>query len=90
MAADLDGRIHVIVGEEDEAGLDEAARRLEAAFAVVGGRASFTYVPGKGHGDLYSGGDERMALRRKIAWEMWRTARPASPLTDPVAARLMP
>ena len=89
LAADLGGRIRVIVGEEDEAGLDEAARRLEAAFAAVGGRASFTYVPDKGHGDLYSEGDERMALRRKIAWEMWRTARPASPLTDPVAAGLM-
>jgi hypothetical protein len=85
LRADMDGKVRVIVGEEDEAGLDDAARQLETAFKAVSGKAAFTYLPGKGHGDLYSEGDERMALRRKIAWEMWRTARPGSHLKDPTA-----
>jgi pimeloyl-ACP methyl ester carboxylesterase len=83
LAPDLDGKVRVIVGDRDEADLDDSARRLQAAFKAVGGRASFTYVPGKGHFDLYAEGTERMALRRKIAWEVWKVARPNSPLTDP-------
>jgi hypothetical protein len=90
LAPDLDGKVRVIVGEEDEAGLDDAARKLEAAFKESGGNATFTYLPDKGHGDLYSEGDERMALRRKIAWEMWKMARPKSTLTDPVASHREP
>jgi len=87
LAPDLNGKVRVIAGEEDEAGLDEAARHLESAFKAVGGKATFTYLPGKGHGNLYSDGDERMALRRKIAWEMWNIARPESPLKDPIATK---
>ncbi|MCW3099467.1 MAG: enterochelin esterase-like enzyme [Chthonomonadaceae bacterium] len=83
LAPDLDGKVRVIVGDKDEAGLDDSARRLHAAFQAVGGRATFTYLPGKGHFNLYSEGAERMALRRKIAWQMWRVARPKSKLTDP-------
>jgi hypothetical protein len=83
LAPDLDGKVRVIVGDKDEADLDDSARRLQAAFEAVGGRASFTYMPGKGHFDLYAEGSERMALRRKIAREMWKVARPSSPLTDP-------
>ncbi len=83
LGPDLDGKIRVIAGDKDEAGLDKAARHLEAAFQAVGGRATFTYIPGKGHFNLYAEGNERMALRRKIAWQMWKAARPSSPLTDP-------
>lgn len=83
LASDLDGKIHVIVGTKDNAGLDRSARELQAAFETVGGRATFTYIPGKGHFDLYQEGSERMALRRNIAWEMWKTARPRSQLVDP-------
>lgn len=80
---DLDGKLHVWVGAEDQFGLDRSVRNLEAAVTAVRGRADFTYVPGKGHFDLYADGDERMALRRVMAWRMWRLARPDSPLVDP-------
>lgn len=65
-----DGAIHVVVGDNDEFALDDSARRLERAIASVSGEASFQYLPGKGHFDLYVEGDERAALRRRIAWEM--------------------
>lgn len=80
---DLDDKLHVWVGARDEFGLDRSTRLLEAAVAAVGGRAKFTYVPGRGHFDLYEDGPERQALRRVMAWQMWRRARPASPLVDP-------
>jgi hypothetical protein len=80
---DLDGKIHVIAGDKDEYRLDISARKLEDAFRAVGGNASFTYVPGKGHYDLYGEGGERMALRRKIGWRMWQAAYPQSGLSDP-------
>jgi len=80
---DLDDKLHVWVGTRDEFGLDRSTRHLEAAVAAAGGRAAFTYVPGKGHFDLYEDGTERQALRRVMAWQMWRRARPESPLADP-------
>jgi S-formylglutathione hydrolase FrmB len=80
---DLDGKIHVIAGDKDEFRLDVSARKLEDAFKAVGGNASFTFLPGKGHFDLYSEGDERMALRRKIGWQIWNVAYPQSALRDP-------
>ncbi|HEY5799455.1 MAG TPA: alpha/beta hydrolase-fold protein [Burkholderiaceae bacterium] len=83
LRADLDGKFHVFVGENDQFGLQHAARRFEAVFKAVGGKADFTYLAGKNHFDLYAEGKERMALRRKIAWQMWRVARPQSPLSDP-------
>lgn len=80
---DLDGKLHVWVGANDEFGLDRSTRHLEAAVTAVDGRADFTYAPGKGHFDLYAEGQERQALRRVMAWQMWRQARPDSPLVDP-------
>ena len=70
----LDGKVHVVVGEEDQFGLDDSARRLESAIKNVDGRASFKYLAGKGHFDLYVQGPERAALRRVMAWEMWHQA----------------
>ncbi|MFJ6024322.1 alpha/beta hydrolase [Brevundimonas sp. NPDC092305] len=81
----LDNRLHVWVGANDQFGLDRSVRRLEAAVTAVGGRADFTYLPGKGHFDLYADGGDRWALRRIMAWQMWKRARPNSPLADPVA-----
>lgn len=80
---DLDGKLHVWVGTSDEFGLDRSTRHLEAAVTAVDGRADFTYAPGKGHFDLYADGSERQALRRVMAWQMWRRARPDSTLVDP-------
>ena len=80
---DLNGKLHVWVGAADEFGLDRSTRHLQAAMTAVGGRADFTYAPGKGHFDLYADGAERQALRRVMAWQMWKQARPDSPLADP-------
>ncbi|MFN3930880.1 MAG: alpha/beta hydrolase [Brevundimonas sp.] len=80
---DLDGKLHVWVGANDEFGLERSTRHLEAAVKAAGGQADFTFAPGKGHFDLYSEGTERQALHRVMAWQMWRRARPDSPLVDP-------
>lgn len=73
---DLDGKIHLIVGTADTFYLDGAARRLEAVMKSVGAKADFRFVPGRTHGDLYAIGEDRRALSRVIAWEMYRVARP--------------
>ena len=83
LGRDLDGKLHVWVGAADQFGLDRSTRNLEAAMTAVGGRADFTYAPGKGHFDLYADGAERQALRRVMAWQMWKRARPDSALADP-------
>lgn len=70
----LDGALTVIVGEDDEFALDESARDLQHAIEEVSGKASFRYLPGKGHFDLYIEGTDRAALRRVIAWEMFAKA----------------
>ncbi|RZJ00949.1 MAG: enterochelin esterase [Brevundimonas sp.] len=83
LAPDLNGKLHVWVGAADQFGLDRSVRNLERALDAVHGEADFTYVPGKGHFDLYAEGAERMALRRVMAWQMWKRARPDSALADP-------
>lgn len=80
---DYDDRLHVWVGDEDQFGLDRSVRRLEASVRAAGGRADFTYMPGKGHFDLYADGGDRQALRRLMAWQIYQRARPGSGLADP-------
>ncbi|UGQ44783.1 alpha/beta hydrolase [Massilia endophytica] len=83
---ELDGKLHIYVGDKDEYGLDVSVRKFEQAVRDVAGQASFAYLPGKGHYDLYAEGSERMALRRRMGWEIWKTAYPDSPLKDAVPA----
>lgn len=90
LGRDLNGKLHVWAGEEDQFGLDDSVRRLESAVTAVGGQGDFTYAPGKDHFNLYAGPGERQALRRVMAWQMWRLARPGSPLTDPGPPPLPP
>ena len=73
---DLDGKIHLIVGTADTFYLDGGARRLEAAMRSVGAHTGFRFLPGRSHFDLYQVGDDRHALTRMIAWEMYKLARP--------------
>jgi S-formylglutathione hydrolase FrmB len=75
---DLDGKIHVIVGDADTFYLDGAARRLKAVLEGLGAKADVRFLPGKTHFDLYAEGDDRRALMKKIAWEMHAVARPGS------------
>ncbi|MBN8814356.1 MAG: enterochelin esterase [Sphingomonas sp.] len=73
---DLDGKIHLTVGTADTFYLDGPAHRLEAVMRNVGARTDFRYLPGKTHFDLYVRGDDRDALLKDIAWEMYAVARP--------------
>ena len=75
---DLDGKIHVIVGDADTFYLDGAARRLKAVLEGLGAKADVRFLPGKTHFDLYAEGEDRRALMKKIAWEMYAVARPGS------------
>ena len=75
---DLDGKVHVIVGDADTFYLDGAARRLKAVLEGLGAKADVRFLPGKTHFDLYVEGDDRRALLKQIAWEMHAVARPGS------------
>ena len=75
---DLDGKIHVVVGGSDTFYLDAPARRLKSVLDQSGARSSFTFVPGRGHFDLYAKGSDSDALTADIAWEMYAVARPGS------------
>ncbi len=68
----LDGKIHLTVGTADTFHLDEPAHLLEQTIKELGGKASFTYMDGRSHFDLYQGG-----LSERIAKEMYAVARPA-------------
>jgi S-formylglutathione hydrolase FrmB len=76
---DLDGKIHLIVGDADTFYLDGAARRLKTTLESLGARTDVRFLPGRTHFDLYQEGDDRRALANKIAWEMYAAARPDAP-----------
>ncbi len=80
---DLDGKIHVIVGDADTYYLDGAAHKLKAALDGLGANAEVRFLPGKTHMDLYAVGDDRRALMKQIAWQMYAVARPGSKLRAP-------
>ena len=81
---DLDGKIHVIVGDADTFYLDGAARRLKGVLDGLGAKAEVRFLPGKTHMDLYAEGDDRRALMKQIAWQMYAVARPGSKPPAPV------
>jgi len=39
-------------------------------------KSDIEFLPGKTHFDLYTEGDDRQALLKKISWEMYEQARP--------------
>lgn len=67
----LNGKIHLTVGAADTFHLDEPAHLLEDTMKQLGANASFTFVPGRTHMNLYEGG-----LDERIAQEMYAVARP--------------
>ncbi|MBN8265075.1 MAG: enterochelin esterase, partial [Xanthomonadales bacterium] len=75
---DLDGKLHVYVGTADTFYLDGGARKLKDTLDAVGARADFRFVPDRTHFDLYVEGDDRRALLKDIAWQMYTIARPGS------------
>ncbi len=74
----LDGKIHLYVGTADSFYLDGAAHRLKAVFDGLGAHEDFTFVPDKTHFDLFQVGDDRDALLKTIAWDMYAKARPGA------------
>jgi hypothetical protein len=81
LAPNLNGKIHLTVGTADTFHLDEPARLLEQTIKDLGGKATFTYIPGRTHMDLYEGG-----LEEKIAKEMYAVARPKTRKSAAAAA----
>ena len=79
---DLDGKIHLTVGTADTFYLDGPAHRLEAVMRSLGAKTDFRYLPGKTHGDLFARGDDKEALLKDIAWEMYAVARPGAKRPD--------
>ncbi len=75
---DLDGKIHLYVGTADTFYLDGAAHKLDAVFQGLGAHEDFTFLPNKTHMDLFVVGNDRQALLKTIAWDMYMRARPGS------------
>lgn len=73
---DLDGKIHLIVGTADTFYLDGSAKLLKDTLDGLHAKSDIRFLPGKTHFDLYAEGDDRNALLKKIAWEMYGVARP--------------
>jgi hypothetical protein len=80
LAPDLNGKIHLIVGTADTFYLDGSAHRLKAVLDDLHAQSDIRFLPGKTHFDLYVVGDDRTALLKQIAWEMYAVARPQSTL----------
>ena len=78
LKGDLDGKIHLYVGTADTFYLDGAAHLLQATFQSLGAHEDFTFVPDKTHFDLFTVGDDRRALLKTIAWDMYAHARPGA------------
>jgi len=78
--ADLDGKIHLIVGTADTFYLDGAAHKFKAVMDGLNAKTDFRFIPDKTHFDLYKQGDDKMALLHQISWEMYSIARPKSAL----------
>jgi S-formylglutathione hydrolase FrmB len=69
----LQNKIHLTVGTADTFHLDEPAHALDETMQQLGIKATFTYLPGKTHLDLYKDG-----LAKQIAEEMEKTAEQGS------------
>ena len=80
LVKDLDGKIHVIVGTADTFYLDAPAHKLQEVLDRLHAKSSFRFLDGRTHMNLYVVGDDRTGLSKQIAWEMYRVARPDSPL----------
>ncbi|MGN6479270.1 alpha/beta hydrolase [Luteibacter sp.] len=73
---DLDGKIHLIVGTADTFYLEGSAKLLKDTLDGLHAKSDIRFLPGKTHFDLYTEGDDRQALLKKISWEMYDVARP--------------
>jgi S-formylglutathione hydrolase FrmB len=72
----LQNKIHLTVGTADTFHLDTPAHLLEETLKELGIKATFTYLPGKSHFDLYQDG-----LGKQIGMEMEKTAEAGARVT---------
>ena len=75
--SELDGKLHVLVGEADNFYLDGAVRQLQAVLDRLGARYDIHYLPGRTHFDMYQVGADPYGRLNAFAWEMYAKARPA-------------
>lgn len=68
----LKGKIHIVVGADDTFHLEVPAGLLQKELARIGSDATFEFVPGRDHFNLYEGG-----LAERLAHQMYEHARPA-------------
>jgi pimeloyl-ACP methyl ester carboxylesterase len=80
LKADLDGKIHLIVGTTDTFYLEGAAYKLKAVLDGLQAKTDFRFLPDRSHFDLYTIAEDRRGLLKQISWEMYAQARPQSPL----------
>jgi S-formylglutathione hydrolase FrmB len=75
----LKGKLHITVGTRDTIHLEEPVALLRETLRKLGGDASFTFLDGRDHFNVYENG-----LARKMAWEMYFAAHPgeAKPKTQ--------
>jgi S-formylglutathione hydrolase FrmB len=67
----LNGKIHLYVGTADDYFLDQPAHLLEQTLRELGGKASFNFLPGRTHENVYDDG-----VAERIWAEMQETTRP--------------
>src|SRR5262249_302582 len=67
----LNGKIHVYVGTVDTYFLEEPSRLLQETINELGGAASFVFLPGRTHENVYENG-----IAERIWQEIWNIARP--------------
>lgn len=86
LKADLDGKIHLIVGTADTFYLDGAAYKLKAVLDGLKAKTDFRFLAERTHFDLYKVGGDQNGLLKQISWEMYAHARPKSTLHAPKTA----
>ena len=79
LAPKLRGKIHIYVGTADSFHLDSSIGLLEQVLKELGSDATVTYIPGRDHFDLYTGG-----LSIRIAKEIYSAAHPQKPVPQTV------
>ncbi len=76
LSADLDGKLHLVVGTEDDHYLEDSVYKLRDTMAALGAKADFAFYEGKTHNNLYATETDPVGLFRTISREMYSIARP--------------
>lgn len=72
---DLNGKLHIFVGTQDDHYLDRSVYRLRDVMTGLGADATFVFRQGRTHNDLFEKGDDPLGLFREIAQQMYAESR---------------